>query len=313
MQEEAAAKAQAENEANSPQAPKDQGVAVQLVVISGRSGSGKTVALRALEDLGFYCIDNLPVLFLQQLTTIAPDRYPKLAVSIDIRNMPEDESYVGTLLNNIKHDERIHCTVIFCDADDQVLIKRYSETRRLHPLSKNHLSLSEAIVLERTKLSSISGYADLRIDTSDLSVHELSQEVVTAITGSPEKPLVMVFESFGFKNGIAKDADFVFDARFLPNPFWEEPLRKYTGLDQPVKDFFLRYPEVGTYIKQIDNMLMYWLRDIESSNRSYLTVSIGCTGGRHRSVYIAQSLANLFKARGFNVQVRHRSLEAARA
>ena len=168
-------------------------VTVQLVVISGRSGSGKTVALRALEDFGYYCIDNLPVMFLRELTDIAPDRYPKLAVSIDIRNIPEEEGYIGELLNHIKHDERIHTTVIFCDADDQVLIKRYSETRRLHPLSKNHLSLNEAIVLERTKLSSISGYADLRIDTSELSVHELSQEVVTAITGRPEKRLVMVF------------------------------------------------------------------------------------------------------------------------
>ena len=198
--------------------------------------------------------------------------------------------------------------MIFCDADDQVLIKRYSETRRLHPLSKNHLSLNEAIVLERTKLSSISGYADLRIDTSELSVHELSQEVVTAITGRPEKRLVMVFESFGFKNGIAKDADFVFDARFLPNPYWEKPLRSYTGLDEPVKEFFSRHSTVDTYINQIDELLMYWLRDIESSNRSYLTVSIGCTGGCHRSVYIAQSLADRYNGRGFYVQVRHRSL-----
>lgn len=283
-------------------------VTVQLVVISGRSGSGKTVALRALEDLGYYCIDNLPVMFLRELTDIAPDRYPKLAVSIDIRNIPEEEGYIGELLNHIKHDERIHTIVIFCDADDQVLIKRYSETRRLHPLSKNHLSLNEAIVLERTKLSSISGYADLRIDTSELSVHELSQEVVTAITGRPEKRLVMVFESFGFKNGIAKDADFVFDARFLPNPYWEKPLRSYTGLDEPVKEFFSRHSTVDTYINQIDELLMYWLRDIESSNRSYLTVSIGCTGGCHRSVYIAQSLADRYNGRGFYVQVRHRSL-----
>ena len=281
---------------------------VQLVIISGRSGSGKTVALRALEDLGYYCIDNLPVLFLPELTDIAPQRYPKLAVSIDIRNIPEDESYMANLIGNIKDNPKIHSTVIYCDADDQVLIKRYSETRRLHPLSKNHLSLSEAIVLERTKLSSLCGYADLRIDTSDLSVHDLSNEVVTSILGSPQKNLVMVFESFGFKYGIAKDADFVFDARFLPNPYWEKELRSYTGLDEPVKDFFKRYPSVFTYIKQIDDMIMYWLRDIESSNRSYLTVSIGCTGGCHRSVFIAQSLADNFNERGFNVQVRHRSL-----
>lgn len=283
-------------------------VAVQLVVISGRSGSGKTVALRALEDLGYYCIDNLPVHFLRELTELAQYHYPKLAVSIDIRNMPDEEEYVGVLLNHIKHDARIHTTVIFCDADDQVLIKRYSETRRLHPLSRQNLSLSEAIVLERTKLTDISGYADLRIDTSELSVHQLSQEVVTAITGQKEKRLVMVFESFGFKYGIAKDADFVFDARFLPNPYWEKPLRTCTGLDEPVKQFFARYPVVDTYINQIDELLMYWLRDIESSNRSYLTIAVGCTGGCHRSVYIAQCLADRYNARGFGVQVRHRSL-----
>lgn len=281
---------------------------VQLVIISGRSGSGKTVALRALEDLGYYCIDNLPVMFLIELTEIAPQRYPRLAVSIDIRNIPEDDSYLESIFNNIKSDASIHSTLIFCDADDQVLVKRYSETRRLHPLSKNNLSLEEAILLERTKLAGISGFADLRIDTSELSVHSLSNEIVTAIIGTPEKRLVMVFESFGFKNGIAKDADFVFDARFLPNPFWEKELRTFTGLDQPVKDFFARYPEVDAYVDQIDNLLSSWLHAIESSNRSYLTVSVGCTGGCHRSVYIAQKLADLYHSRGLNVQVRHRSL-----
>ena len=281
---------------------------VQLVIISGRSGSGKTVALRALEDLGYYCIDNLPVMFLKELTEIAPQRYPRLAVSIDIRNIPEDDSYLESIFNNLKSDASIHSTLIFCDADDQVLVKRYSETRRLHPLSKNNLSLEEAILLERTKLAGISGFADLRIDTSELSVHSLSNEIVTAIIGTPEKRLVMVFESFGFKNGIAKDADFVFDARFLPNPFWEKELRSFTGLDQPVKDFFARYPEVDAYVDQIDNLLSSWLHAIESSNRSYLTVSVGCTGGCHRSVYIAQKLADLYHSRGLNVQVRHRSL-----
>lgn len=282
---------------------------IQLVIISGRSGSGKTVALRALEDLGYYCIDNLPVTFLEDLTKLAADRYPKLAVSIDIRNMPKDHSFLSNLLNTIKHRSDLNSTLIFCDADDQVLIKRYSETRRLHPLSKNNLSLSEAIIRERTELSNISAYADLRIDTSDLSIHDLVNAITTAILGRPEKKLVIIFESFGFKNGIVKDADFVFDARFLPNPFWEKPLRAYTGLDQPVIDFFKKYPQVDTYIKQIDDMLMYWLRDIEKSNRSYLTVSIGCTGGCHRSVYIAQSLADLFKSRGMNAKAHHRTLE----
>ncbi len=305
---EAAAGATAEALSAEGVAPSASAGLVQLVIISGRSGSGKTVALRALEDLGYYCIDNLPVNFLLELTSMAASRYPKLAVSIDIRNLPENDSFLATLINDIKANPKIHSTLIFCDADDQVLVKRYSETRRLHPLSRKNLSLSEAIVLERTKLENMAGWADLRIDTSDLSVHDLSNEVTQVIMGRPERRLVMVFESFGFKNGIAKDADFVFDARFLPNPFWEKELRSYTGLDQPVIDFFHRHPEVEVYIKQIDNMLMYWLRDIESSNRSYLTVSVGCTGGCHRSVYIAQSLADLYQSRGFMVQVRHRSL-----
>lgn len=282
---------------------------VQLVIISGRSGSGKTVALRALEDLGYYCIDNLPVMFLEELTNVAAGRYPKLAVSIDIRNMPDDPDRLTDLLQTIKLREDLDTTLIFCDADDQVLIKRYSETRRLHPLSKNKLALSEAIILERTELAHIADYADLRIDTSELSIHDLVSTITTAILGRPEKQLVIVFESFGFKHGIAKDADYVFDARFLPNPFWEKELRAYTGLDQPVINFFKRYPQVDTYIKQIDNMLMYWIREIERSNRSYLTVSIGCTGGCHRSVYIAQTLADLFKSRGFNTKAHHRSLE----
>lgn len=283
--------------------------AVNLVIISGRSGSGKTVALRSLEDLGYYCIDNLPVLFLPELTSIAPDRYPKLAVSIDIRNMPEDDNYLESIIGAIKNDPHIKSTFIFCDAGDEVLVKRYSETRRLHPLSKNSLSLEEAIIQERTRLSSISAYADLRIDTSELSVHDLANDVSTAIIGTSQKRLVMVFESFGFKNGIAKDADFVFDARFLPNPYWEKPLRAYTGLDEPVKEFFSRYPQVNLYIDQIEAMISYWLHDIESSNRSYLTVSVGCTGGCHRSVFIAQSLAERFNKRGFAVHVRHRSLK----
>lgn len=282
---------------------------VQIVIISGRSGSGKTVALRALEDHGYYCIDNLPVVFLHPLTQLALERYPKLAVSIDIRNMPEDHSYIGKLLSDIKANTQFKVTLLFCDAEDHVLIKRYSETRRLHPLSKDQLSLSDAILLEKDILSDLAAYADLRIDTSDLSVHDLANEVVNTLIGENQKQLVIVFESFGFKNGIAKDADFVFDSRFLPNPYWDKSLRQYTGLDQPVIDFFKQYPEVDTYIQQIDALIMHWLQVIENSNRSYLTISIGCTGGCHRSVYIAQRLCELFNQRGFNTQVRHRSLE----
>lgn len=282
---------------------------IKLVIISGRSGSGKTVALRVLEDLGYYCIDNLPLMFLAQLVAAAKDKYPKLAVSIDIRNRPDNMQFFEELYQGIKEDPEVSSTLIFIDADDSVLIKRYSETRRLHPLSRRQLSLDEAIELETQLLADISSLADLRIDTSALSVHDLAKEITRLMSGTTERRLVLVFESFGFKNGIAKDADFVFDARFLPNPFWEPQLRAHSGLEQPVKDFFARYPRVQQYIDELDQLLSSNLPDIESSSRSYLTVAIGCTGGFHRSVYIAQSLYERFKARGFAAQIRHRALE----
>ncbi len=288
---------------------------VDLVVISGRSGSGKTVALHALEDLGFYCIDNLPIVFLEDLIKLAKQNYPKLAVSLDVRNMPLGDDYEE--LNNIYskaiHDPDINPTIIFIDADDQVLIKRYSETRRLHPLSLKNLSLNEAIAKEAEVLKVISSIADLRIDTTNLSIHELCQQVITCVQGKPHKKIVIIFESFGYKDGITKDADFVFDARFLPNPYWDKSIRQYCGLDEPIKKFFSKYPEVENYIDKIDDLLFGILKAIEQSDRSYLTVAIGCTGGYHRSVYIAQSLADKFQQkRGICVKVRHRSLIKSR-
>lgn len=286
---------------------------IDLVIISGRSGSGKTVALRVLEDLGYYCIDNLPVIFLPELVAVAKNRYPKLAVSIDIRNMPDNIQSFEDMYKTLRENKKIKTTLIYVDAEESVLIKRYSETRRLHPLSKRKLSLDEAIVLEGSILEDIASHADLRIDTSSLSIHDLAAQITTLINGHPEKKLVIVFESFGFKNGIAKDADFIFDARFLPNPFWDPSLRSKTGLDIEVVKFFDKYPQVNLYINQIDEMLTGWLGDIEKSNRSYLTVAIGCTGGCHRSVFIAQSLYERFEKRGLLTKVRHRSLEALKA
>ena len=283
---------------------------IDLVIISGRSGSGKTVALRVLEDLGYYCIYNLPVMFLTELVAVAKNRYPKLAVSIDIRNMPDNIQSFEDMYETLRENKKIKTTLIYVDAEESVLIKRYSETRRLHPLSKRKLSLDEAIVLEGSLLEDIASLADLRIDTSSLSIHDLAAQITTLINGRPEKKLVIVFESFGFKNGIAKDADFIFDSRFLPNPFWDPSLRNKTGLDVEVANFFEKYPQVNLYINQIDEMLTGWLGAIEKSNRSYLTVAIGCTGGCHRSVFIAQSLYERFEQRGLLTKVRHRSLEA---
>ncbi len=282
---------------------------VSLFIISGRSGSGKSVVLRALEDLGFYCIDNLPVMFVSDLLKTAKDRYPKLAVSIDIRNIPQNGENLSDLYDTLRADPLIDITIIYIDAEDKVLIKRYLETRRLHPLSRNKLSLEEAIVMEKALLSDIAATADLRIDTSTSTIHELTNQVTTLILGRPQKELVIVFESFGFKSGIVNDADFVFDARFLPNPYWETELRDKTGLDPEVISFFRRHAMVDRYTRQIDMLLMEWLEELRKSNRSYLTVAIGCTGGYHRSVYIAQSLFESFSARGIHAKVRHRALE----
>ncbi len=288
-------------------------VSLDLVIISGRSGSGKSVALHSLEDLGYYCIDNLPVIFLSDLITLAKQHYPKLAVSVDIRNIPHNFQQLGDLYQSARHDPAIRSTIIFIDAEDQVLIKRYSETRRLHPLSRHSLSLNEAIIKEAEILSQIASVADLRIDSTNLSVHDLSTQVVSCVQGKPEKQLVIIFESFGFKDGVAKDADFVFDSRFLPNPYWRKELRKYSGLDDCVKKFFQEYPEVESYINRIDDLLMSALPQIERSNRSYLTVAIGCTGGFHRSVFIAQTLTDRFLQRNLAAKVRHRSLDKAKS
>ncbi len=283
---------------------------VKLVVISGRSGSGKTVALHALEDLGFYCVDNLPVELLYNMIDLAKKSYPKIAISIDVRNLPDSghEEVLTDIYLRVNNDPVIDSTIIFIDADDQVLIKRYSETRRLHPLSLKNLTLNEAIQKETEILKIISSVADLRIDTTNLSIHDLCKNVISSINGKPFKEVVLIFESFGYKDGITKDADFVFDARFLPNPYWDKNIRQYCGLEEPIRQFFSKYPEVENYINKLDDLLLDIMPAIEVGDRSYLTVAVGCTGGFHRSVFIAQTLADRFKERGTNVKVRHRTL-----
>ena len=284
---------------------------VDLVVISGRSGSGKTVALHALEDLGFYCVDNLPVELLYNMIDLAKRSYPKIAISIDVRNLPDSghEEVLNDIYLKVNNDPNIDSTIIFIDADDQVLIKRYSETRRLHPLSQKNLTLNEAIQKETEILKIISSVADLRIDTTNLSIHDLCKSVISTINGKPFKEVVLIFESFGYKDGITKDADFVFDARFLPNPYWDKGIRHFCGLEEPIRQFFSKYPEVENYINKLDDLLLDIMPAIEVGDRSYLTVAVGCTGGFHRSVYIAQTLADRFKERGTNVKVRHRTLQ----
>ena len=286
---------------------------MKLIVVSGRSGSGKTIALRVLEDLGYYCVDNLPVTLLPQLVNETRGRHDELAVSIDVRNMPEQSGDIENLLGQIRQAGDIEYSSIFTDADNATLIRRYGESRRLHPLSRKHLSLDQAILQETHLLAPLSSTADLRIDTSTLSIHDLSEQICERILGRKEKELVLVFESFGFKHGTPKDADFVFDARFLPNPHWVPELRPLTGLDGPVRDYLQAQPDVMLYSQQIDTLLSNWLPHLERNNRSYVTVAIGCTGGQHRSVFITEQLAASFRARNKTVQVRHRTLEKQNA
>ena len=286
---------------------------MKLIVVSGRSGPGKTIALRVLEDLGYYCVDNLPVTLLPQLVNETRDRHDRLAVSIDVRNMPEQSGDIENLLGQIRQASDIEFSSIFTDADNATLIRRYGESRRLHPLSRKDLSLDQAILQETHLLAPLSSTADLRIDTSTLSIHDLSEQICERILGRKEKELVLVFESFGFKHGTPKDADFVFDARFLPNPHWVPELRALTGLDGPVRDYLQAQPDVMLYSQQIDTLLSNWLPHLERNNRSYVTVAIGCTGGQHRSVFITEQLAASFRARNKTVQVRHRTLEKQHA
>lgn len=280
---------------------------MKLLVVSGRSGSGKSVALRVMEDLGYYCVDNIPVNLLPTLANAVIGQYERVAVSIDVRNLPEDPDELAEILSYLPR--KLELTILYLDADHTTLIKRFSETRRLHPLSHQAMSLDEAISREQQLLDPISSQADLYIDTTELNVHQLAEVLRERILGQKTGRLVILFESFGFKYGIPKDADFVFDARFLPNPHWEPALKPLTGLDQPVKDYLASEAIVGKYIWQINSFISSWLPHLERNNRSYLTIAIGCTGGQHRSVYIAESLAESYRNQRDDVQIRHRELK----
>jgi len=280
---------------------------MKLIVISGHSGSGKSVVLRSLEDLGYYCVDNIPVNLLPALTHSVGEEYDQVAVSIDVRNIPEKPEQLSEILDFLPAS--LELTVVFLDSSDDVLLKRFSETRRLHPLSRDSRSLPDAIKAERELLAPIAERADLYIDTDKLSVHQLSELIRERILGKKSSRMVLVFESFGYKHGIPKDADYVFDVRFLPNPHWEPDLKPLTGLDAPVQHYLGSQPIVTKFVWQIQTLISTWLPHLERNNRSYVTVAIGCTGGQHRSVYIVETLAEVFKNTYPDVQVRHRELD----
>lgn len=285
---------------------------MEFVVISGRSGSGKTTALQLLEDSGFICIDNLPVNLLptliEEVSQANHQHSMKFAVGIDARNVGGDLSRFPEILENAQQHQNARFTVVYLDASDQVLIKRFSETRRKHPLSNKTTGLREAIRAENNILDPVARVSDITIDTSNLTLHELRTAVKKKVAGAEGQGMALMFESFGFKYGVPVDADFVFDVRSLPNPYWQPELRAYTGLQTPVVDFLDLQPQVKSMFEDIVQFLEKWIPSFEQNNRSYLTIAIGCTGGMHRSVYLADKLSAHFQKLYSNVQTRHRQL-----
>ncbi len=284
---------------------------MRLVIISGMSGSGKSVALHALEDLDYYCIDNLPIgmlpAFSVQILGNPNGQYDHFAVGIDVRNLSGDLTIFPELLEEMRSNN-LKCDVVFLDADDTTLIKRFSETRRKHPLTDQGTPLSEAIQEERQMLEPVSSYADLVFDSSKTTVHQLRQLIRDRIHGSQNGKLSLQFESFGFKHSTPVDANFVFDIRCIPNPFWVPELRGLTGKDQPVIDYLEKHEDVKKMFDDLKHFLNEWIPKFAAENRSYLTVAIGCTGGQHRSVFMAEKLTAYFCNIYDNVLTRHREL-----
>ncbi len=285
---------------------------MKLVVISGLSGSGKSIALEALEDFGFYCIDNLPIALLPAFASrmdggVSNGVYDKAAVGIDARNHREDLRHFPAILRDIQQ-AGIECEVVFLVANNDTLLKRFSETRRRHPLTQQDISLAEAIKIEHELLAPISEHASLQIDTSHTNVHQLRDLIRERVARQHSLSLSLLFVSFGYKHGIPADADFVFDIRCLPNPNWVARLRPLTGMDQPVRRFLDQQPRFVQMYEELRSFLDHWIPCFESENRVYMTTAIGCTGGQHRSVYMVELMAEHFRGKRENVISRHREL-----
>jgi UPF0042 nucleotide-binding protein len=287
---------------------------VRLIIVSGLSGSGKSVALHQLEDIDFYCVDNIPAALLKPFishTIRGTDEvYPRTAVGLDARNRPNEIDTIPALVGELRRSG-ISCEVLFLHASDEVLLKRYAETRRKHPLVSAEVSLREAIGSERKLLEPIVAAADLVIDTSAMGVHALREVIRERIDRRTDGRLALMFESFGYKHGIPGDADFVFDVRSLPNPYWQPALRHLNGRDSPVIAYLETHESVRLMIAALTEFLAARIAEFAQANRSYLTIAIGCTGGQHRSVYIAEELARHFRRAHPQVLTRHDSLQKA--
>jgi UPF0042 nucleotide-binding protein len=285
---------------------------MKLVIVSGLSGSGKTVALHTLEDEDYYCVDNLPLGLLPDFVERVSNRtlqpYENIAVGIDARSEANDLRRFNEIIKPLR-DQNLQLEVIYLQAELTTLIKRFSDTRRKHPLTTKGLPLSEAIEVERALLGSVASEADLFIDTTYSNIHQLRDQVKQQIIKHTGAKLSLLFQSFGFKHGTPNDSDFVFDVRCLPNPHWEPNLRPLTGLDKEVAAFLQTQDEVQDMLEHIKTFMQKWIPKFEQQNRYYLTVSIGCTGGQHRSVFIAQQLHDDFSDIIENVSVRHREMQ----
>jgi UPF0042 nucleotide-binding protein len=286
---------------------------MQLVIVSGLSGSGKSIALHMLEDLDYYCVDNIPAGLLPGLidytVRTSEPTYERTAVGLDARNRPDDLAHVPQLVDDLRRIG-ISCEVLFLRAENDVLIKRFSETRRRHPLSRSGLGLQEALEQEQRLLAPVANAADLTIDSSRLSVHELRELIRERVTERGGTGLSLLFQSFAYRHGVPDDADYVFDARSLPNPYWEPALRVLSGHDAAVAHFLDGHEEVRRFVDDVAGFLDRWLPSLARSNRSYVTVAIGCTGGQHRSVYLVETLARRFEGRYGRTLRRHRDLVA---
>lgn len=281
---------------------------MKLVIVSGLSGSGKSIALQVLEDLEYYCIDNLPINMFEALTKeIISAKHEYVAIGIDARNVTSELEHFPKQIKQLEKNN-IDCEIFFLEASDATLIKRFSETRRKHPLSNPEVPLNEAVIQERFLLEPISSKADLRIDTSATNVHQLRDLIKARVKQADNQSISIMFESFGFKHGMPTNADFVFDVRCLPNPHWVPELRVLTGFDEAVINYLDGHKEVKEMFNDIMNFMDKWLPRFEADNRSYLTIAIGCTGGQHRSVYLANKLAKATKNKHNNVLSRHREI-----
>ncbi len=284
---------------------------MKLIVISGRSGSGKSTCLHVLEDIGYYCVDNIPASMLGTLTErISKDLNPEfqqVAVSIDARNVSKDLEQFPAIFEQLENSE-IDRQIIFLDANDNTLLKRFSETRRKHPLTSKDIGLMEAIKKERELLAPIIMLANLTIDTSSLSLHKLRDTVRNRVYTCDTAGMAVQFQSFGYKHGVPADADIVFDVRCLPNPYWVIQLRDLNGLQQEVIEYLDGQEEVQEMLGDISSFLKKWLPKFDANNRSYITIAIGCTGGQHRSVYLCEKLKSHFESETMSVQVRHKEI-----